>query len=87
MKKIFETCVFNVVLAFLAALGFMWQEVNIGIAPVAGMIGIGVMAAIGGSLLGEAINTLVGKAALKWNNICYGAAGGLFLAALILFLL
>ena len=87
MKKIFETCVFNVVLAFLAALGFMWQEVGLGIAPVAGMIGIGVMAAIGGSLLGEAINTLVGKATLKWTNICFGAVGGLFLAILTLCML
>lgn len=87
MKKIFESCVLNVVLAFLAALGFMWQEVNIGIAPVAGMIGIGVVAAIGGSMLGEAINTLVGKAVLKWANICFGAVGGLVLAILILCLL
>lgn len=86
MKNIFETCVFNVVLAFVAALGAMWQEVNIGIAPVAGMIGIGVMAAIGGSLLGEAINTLVGKTTFKWTNVCYGMSG-LLLATLVLCLL
>lgn len=76
MKKIFNTFIINTILAFGAAYGLIYQELGIGIADTAGMLGIGAVGAIGGSLAGEAINSLVSKKQISYKNLAIGAVLG-----------
>ena len=85
MKKIFETCVLNVVFAIIAALGVVYQEFVIGIAPVSGTVMLGLIGAIGGSMLGEAINCIATGKKISWKNLGIGTVIGLVAAIVITF--
>ena len=83
MKKIFETCVLNVVFAIIAALGVIYQEVVIGIAPVSGIIMLGLVGAVGGSMLGEAINCLATAKRISWKNLGIGVVIGFIVGVVV----
>ena len=86
MKKILNSFVLNAILAFIAAFDLIYQEIGLGIASKFGMIMIGLVGAIGGSWLGEAISAIAIQKKANYAHVGVGAAIGFILALVCLIL-
>lgn len=84
MKKFFETFILNALLAFVISLGVVLQELSLALgASMFGIAMLGLIGAIGGSLLGEVINHFVTKKVISYKNIGIGAVIGIVITLLI----
>lgn len=88
VKKFFDTYWFNSVLAVIAAVLIILQEVWLGTPFVfLNFFLLGAAAAIGFSWAASVIVYLIWRASFKWNNVGIGAAVGIVAALLTTLLL
>jgi len=83
MKKIINTWVTNAFFALIAVIGVVFQEAAISSSFLMPAIGIGVFAALGGSLLGEFIKILICKTDFNKKQYFIGSAVGLVLGIIL----
>lgn len=83
MKEVVNTWITNAFFALIAVIGVVFQEAAISASFLMPAIGIGIFAALGGSLLGEFIKILVCKTDFNKKHYFIGSAVGLVLGAIL----
>lgn len=87
IKKFIDSFLFNAILAIFFALLVVFQEVSLGMPIVIlNVFGIAALAALGGSLLGETVGLIFFEFEWKAKDFWIGAAIGMVVALVALFL-
>lgn len=87
MKEIFNTFFTNALFALIAVVGVAFQEAAISASFLMPTIGIGIIAALGGGLLGEFVKILICKTDFNIKQYFIGSGVGLAIGIILAIIL